>query len=84
MRRARPRRDARHRLVDEEVDLVIGREGRHEVGAARRDARRHRRHRAEPGEAGHGCILSRLTVYGSGLKAQGLGKTFDHLLEDLA
>ena len=66
VRRARARRDARHCLVYEDVDLVIGRESRHEVGAARRDACRRRRHGAEPGEAGHGCILN-----GSGLRVQG-------------
>ena len=66
--RARARRHARDRLVDEDVDLVLAAQSRDEVGAAGRDAGGHRRHRAEPGEAGHLGILSQ--AQGSGFKAQ--------------
>ncbi len=48
----------RDRLIHVDVDLVLGRQRRDEIGAAGRDAGWHRRHRAEPCEA-HRCILTR-------------------------
>ena len=54
---ARARCDARHGLVHEDVDLMVGAEGGDEVRAARRDAGRHGRHGAEPGQTGHPCIV---------------------------
>ena len=66
--RARARCDARDGLVHEDVDVVVGAERGDEVRAARRDAGRHGRHGAEPGQTGHFCILSQ--AQGSRLKAQ--------------
>jgi hypothetical protein len=41
-------------LVDEKVDVMVGPQAGDEIGAAGRDPGAHGRHRAEPGESGHG------------------------------